>query len=215
MSEPAEDWTQWNLRIGVDVGGTNIDAVLMKGDEVLSWHKSTTGDVAGGVADCIQRTVDNFLANNEQAAGLTFTQVASRVRRVCIGTTHFVNAVVQRRQQHLARVAVIRLCGKSSIALPPFCSFPESLAECMKASPCHFFARGGYEFNQQPSEDIDPEEIRRIARELQDARIHHVVVSCIFSTLDGCGEQETRAAQILREELPNGSVTLSHEVSVC
>ena len=34
------------------------------------------------------------------------------------GTTHFLNAVVQKRD--LVRVTVVRLCGPCSSALPPF-----------------------------------------------------------------------------------------------
>ena len=34
------------MRIGIDVGGTNTDAVLMNGIEVLGWRKTpTTPDV--------------------------------------------------------------------------------------------------------------------------------------------------------------------------
>ena len=38
------------MRIGIDVGGTNTDAVLMDGTEVKSWHKApTTPDVSSGI----------------------------------------------------------------------------------------------------------------------------------------------------------------------
>ncbi len=47
------------------------------------------------------------------------------VCRVHIGTTHFVNAVIQRK--HLVKVAVIRLCGKATTALPPLPDIPEDL----------------------------------------------------------------------------------------
>ena len=38
------------MRIGIDVGGTNTDAVLMNGLEVLGWRKTpTTPDVGSGI----------------------------------------------------------------------------------------------------------------------------------------------------------------------
>jgi len=38
------------MRIGIDVGGTNTDAVLMDGVSVLAWHKApTTPDVTSGI----------------------------------------------------------------------------------------------------------------------------------------------------------------------
>ncbi|MDT7703849.1 MAG: hypothetical protein QOJ30_6174, partial [Pseudonocardiales bacterium] len=40
------------MRIGIDVGGTNTDAVLMDGDRVLAEVKSpTSADVTTGILD--------------------------------------------------------------------------------------------------------------------------------------------------------------------
>ena len=47
-----------------------------------------------------------------------------------LGTTHFVNACVQRRG--LAPVCAIRLCGPATQALPPFCDMPEALCDDVK-----------------------------------------------------------------------------------
>lgn len=42
-------------RIGVDVGGTNTDAVIMQGDKILSGIKSpTTEDVMTGVVNAVE-----------------------------------------------------------------------------------------------------------------------------------------------------------------
>ena len=42
-----------DLRIGIDVGGTNTDAVVLdRDDSVLAWAKApTTADVTGGIRD--------------------------------------------------------------------------------------------------------------------------------------------------------------------
>mgnify|MGYP001058567151 FL=1 len=46
------------FRIGVDVGGTNTDAVVMQGDKILSGVKSpTTEDVMSGVVDAVERAL--------------------------------------------------------------------------------------------------------------------------------------------------------------
>ena len=47
------------------------------------------------------------------------------VKRVHIGTTHLLNAVVQRTG--LRQVAVLRLCGPATVTLPPFVDFPPDL----------------------------------------------------------------------------------------
>jgi len=43
------------MRIGIDVGGTNTDAVLLEKGNVLAWKKmSTTADVRSGIIDVIR-----------------------------------------------------------------------------------------------------------------------------------------------------------------
>ena len=49
-----------SVLIGVDVGGTNTDAVVMGHEQVLGWHKAqTTDDVMSGVL----RAIDGALLN--------------------------------------------------------------------------------------------------------------------------------------------------------
>jgi len=46
------------LTIGVDVGGTNTDAVMLHNDAVLAWHKTpTTPDIQSGVEGAIEEVV--------------------------------------------------------------------------------------------------------------------------------------------------------------
>ena len=42
-----------------------------------------------------------------------------------IGTTHFLNAVVEGR--HLEKTGVLRLCGAATRALPPMIDWPDDL----------------------------------------------------------------------------------------
>ena len=51
-------------RIGVDVGGTNTDAVIMQGDQILAGVKSpTTEDVMKGVVDAVEGALKEAGAN--------------------------------------------------------------------------------------------------------------------------------------------------------
>ena len=84
------------IRIGIDVGGTNTDAVVMDGAKVLAGVKAaTTGDVMSGVVAALKAVLE--AAKLEPGA----------IDVVMIGTTHFTNAVVQRRD--LAQTAAVRL----------------------------------------------------------------------------------------------------------
>ena len=47
------------LRIGVDVGGTNTDAVLMDGRELLAFHKApTSANISGGIQAAIRALLE-------------------------------------------------------------------------------------------------------------------------------------------------------------
>ena len=80
-------------RIGIDVGGTNTDAVLLENGAVGAAVKTpTTADVTTGIT----RALADLVAQAPAARG---------AQAAMIGTTHFTNAVVQRRD--LGRVAAV------------------------------------------------------------------------------------------------------------
>ncbi|MCG8360319.1 MAG: hydantoinase/oxoprolinase family protein, partial [Kiloniellales bacterium] len=83
-------------RIGIDVGGTNTDAVLVTEAGVLQAIKTpTTEDVTTGVLEALKQ----LIAKSGNGLG--------RVDAVMLGTTHFTNAVVQRRD--LIKTAAVRI----------------------------------------------------------------------------------------------------------
>lgn len=95
------------FRIGCDVGGTNTDAAILDVTRlqdpsrgVLATCKTpTTADVTSG----IELAIENVL----KQSGID----RHKVSNVAIGTTHFVNAVVEGDARYLSRVACVRLCG--------------------------------------------------------------------------------------------------------
>ena len=92
-----------SLRIGIDVGGTNTDAVVLDGRTVVASTKSpTTEDVTIG----IRAALTEVLADVDPAD----------IDSVFIGTTHFINAIAQARG--LERVALIRLATPPQSLLP-------------------------------------------------------------------------------------------------
>jgi len=94
-------------RVGVDVGGTNTDAAIL---DVTALNT----DSRGVLATCKTLTTLNVTAGIQTAIGSVLTKSGvdrRKVLNVAIGTTHFVNAVVESDARRLSRVAVIRLCG--------------------------------------------------------------------------------------------------------
>jgi N-methylhydantoinase A/oxoprolinase/acetone carboxylase beta subunit len=188
------------IRVGIDVGGTNTDAVLVTGrhDEdvrVLAAVKTpTTGDVTTGVVTAIGELLAD--APEEFTPG--------QISAVMIGTTHFTNAVVQARD--LTPTAVLRLGLPATAALPPLTGWPARLRKAVgdRAYLCH----GGYEYDGTELSPVDPDELRRIAGEIAAAGVRSVALSSVFAPVNGAMEEE--AAAILRAEVPGLRVSRSH-----
>jgi N-methylhydantoinase A/oxoprolinase/acetone carboxylase beta subunit len=186
-------------RIGLDVGGTNTDAVLLEDTAgalpsvVASVKTPTTADVTTGITRALAALV----------AQAPHTRHATAVM---IGTTHFTNAVVQRRD--LDRIAAVRIGLPSGASLPPFVDWPADLARIVRGEVV--MLEGGHEFDGRPLVPFDTRGMRDAARRLRDAGLRSVAVASVFSPLNaGCEEE---AATILREECPDVTVTLSHRL---
>jgi N-methylhydantoinase A/oxoprolinase/acetone carboxylase beta subunit len=182
-------------RIGIDVGGTNTDAVLIGEAGVVAAVKTpTTEDVTTG----IRTALADLLARLGGDAG--------RVDAVMVGTTHFTNAVVQRKD--LEPVAALRIGLPSGRSLPPFVDWPEDLA----AIACGgvFMVAGGHEVDGRPLVPFDEAATREAASRMRDQGIASVAVSAVFSPLTP--ECEERAREILAEVIPGSTVTLSHHL---
>lgn len=190
------------LCIGVDVGGTNTDAVILRKNEVLSSAKvPTTADVTSGITGAISSALRELPEEFQPSP----TQYVTRVN---IGTTHFVNAIVQRKG--LTKVAVLRLCGPATMAIPPLCDFPTDLRKAIGSM--HFFLNGGYQYDCSCITNVDEDEVKRVAKEVHTTGIHNIVIVGVFSPASN--KQEVQVAEIIRSAYPAMSMTLSHEVGL-
>ncbi|GLJ92936.1 hydantoinase/oxoprolinase N-terminal domain-containing protein [Streptomyces poonensis] len=183
------------LRLGIDVGGTNTDAVLIDGDRVLGAAKAaTTADVSGGIVTAI--------GDLRQATGFD----PATVTAVMIGTTHFTNALVE--GERLARTAAIRFGLPATRALPPLVDWPERLVSAIDGHG--YLCRGGHEYDGSPIAAFDETEFRTVLDRAVEAGATSFALSSVFSPVNA--EFETRAAQIIAERLPGAPVSLSHEI---
>src|SRR5882757_10909307 len=143
------------MRIGIDVGGTNTDAVLMdsgpRADSVLATVKAaTTADVTSGIVAAL----DGLQAQHAfDPAG---------IRAVMIGTTHFINALVEARR--LAPTAAVRLGLPATASLPPMVDWPARLVEAVSGRS--YLCHGGHEFDGRHIADIDDAELVRTAADI-------------------------------------------------
>lgn len=183
------------LRIGVDVGGTNTDAAVMDGVRLVATCKRpTSSDVESGILSAIRDALD--------AAGARTQDIAA----VMIGTTHFTNALVQRRD--LDRVGVLRIALPAGAAAAPLIDWPPDLLDCVGRDAA--MIRGGYQYDGRVNAPLDETAVAEAARAFRRRGVNAVAVSALFAPVNDAMEQ--RAAEIVRNEHPDAHVTLSSRI---
>lgn len=183
------------MRIGVDVGGTNTDAVLMDGTRVVAKCKTpTTSDIRTGIVAAVRTVL---------AASATSV---SAIRCVMIGTTQFTNAFVERKE--LLKTGVIRIGLPAAQGIPPLVDWPQDLLA--EIGNHGHQVRGGYQFDGRVNVPLDEQAVAGAARHLSKQGIRTVAISSVFSPINGA--MERRGAEIVRNEMGDVSLTLSHEI---
>jgi N-methylhydantoinase A/oxoprolinase/acetone carboxylase beta subunit len=183
------------MKIGVDVGGTNTDAVVLGSKGVVSWKKTpTTEDVYSGIVSAITEAIET--------GGID----RSDIDCVMIGTTQFTNAVIERRA--LLPVGIIRLALPAASAIPPLSDWPDDLVQ--KVGGNIHEVHGGYEFDGAEIAPLDEKAVAFAARSMLKTGIRTAAITSIFSPING--KMEHRAAEIVQNEVPDIAVSLSGEL---
>lgn len=183
-----------DLRIGIDVGGTNTDAVVLGPDDgLLAWTKQpTTTDVTGGI---------------DAALGEVLRQLGpdrTRVGHVMLGTTHATNAVIEQRD--LDRVGVLRIGAPATTAIPPLAGWPAALRAvvCEAAT----IVGGGRLADGYPIAPLDLDAVRRFLGSVA-GRVEAIAVTGVFSP--SFPDDEFAVAETIAAEL-GCRVSMSHEL---
>lgn len=183
------------LRLGIDVGGTNTDAVLMRGRDVVASNKSfTTRDIGSGVIQSVTRLLEN--ANRD----------AGEIGRVMIGTTQFVNAFVERKD--LNPVAAIRIGAPCGDGVPPLVGFPEDLLGRIGRNI--FWLEGGADYAGNAHGRVDEQAVLAIAAAIREREIPAAALTATFSPLRP--DLEDEVAALLVRGAPGLHVTCSARV---
>jgi N-methylhydantoinase A/oxoprolinase/acetone carboxylase beta subunit len=181
------------VHIGIDVGGTHTDAVAVEGRRVLADVKTpTSADVTSGILRALRE--------------LTGDVAGGAVSAVMIGTTHFTNAVVERRR--LVPTACVRLAAPATAALPPMVDWPDDLRAALGGH--RYLARGGHEVDGRTIAPLDHAELRRIAADIRAKGLRSIAISSVFSPVNS--EFELEAAELFAAEVPGVALSLSHEI---
>lgn len=183
-------------RIGIDVGGTNTDAVILDCQDrvIAKVKKPTTPDVGSGIRSAMQAVL--------QASGLDVTSIT----QVMFGTTHCTNAIATR--QGLVKVGVVRLGAPATTAIPPLFTWPADLRDSVLIRSV--VLRGGHEFTGDEISALDEAGLRSTARAMK-SKVQAIAITGVFSPVNP--EHEARARAILQDELGSEiSITISSEI---
>jgi N-methylhydantoinase A/oxoprolinase/acetone carboxylase beta subunit len=184
------------MRLGIDVGGTNTDAVVLDEDDRLLAKGKTpdTDDVITGIERVVSQVVRN--------AGVE----PGEITHAMLGTTQVTNAIIERRG--LARVGIIRLGAPATKAIRPLAAWPEDLRAGVEG-PAEILP-GGVEYDGRPISAFDEATVRRAVRNMKED-VEAFAVASVFSPVRD--EDERRAAEIIIEETGEGTaVSISSEI---
>ncbi len=186
-----------SFRLGIDVGGTNTDAVILDAqDRVMAKAKRPTSeDVSTGIRQAVEAVLNESRID------------PARIIHAMLGTTHCTNAIVERKR--LARVGVIRLSAPSGLAVPPFLEWPEDIL--VPLGRHYRIVKGGYEYNGKLLAEPEEQEIEQALLSLKKEEIQALAVSCAFSPVNHEQEHLARdkAASVFGGDFP---VSLSCEI---
>ncbi|NNU83798.1 hydantoinase/oxoprolinase family protein [Geobacillus sp. BMUD] len=184
-------------RLGIDVGETNTDAVLLDSYSriVQTVKKPTSPDIGSGLYTVLEEIIERNQTDPKDIAA------------VMIGTTYCLQAL--KKKENLSGVCVIRI-GNGKNAVPPLFEGNNSLRRCVMSD--YLEIDGGHEVTGRPLGVMDYSQIERFFFHwLGKEPIEAVVITGTFSPMNP--EHETMAASHVRSivgaDIP---ITLSHEI---
>ncbi|XP_047130677.1 uncharacterized protein LOC100205321 [Hydra vulgaris] len=242
--EKLKDLLKIHYVIGIDVGGTNTDLVILKMPEVKIMSKCkvpTTADIKSGLKNGIITALKKDVQEKTQKEFGKFKEIQiEMISSILIGTTAFVNSVIQ-RSENLKKVQVIRISGPSTTSLYPFIDFPNDLRERIegdfqftkeecknlkltepsnKNDKCIYLS-GGFNHNGSfESTKFDVDQVKKVMFELvkhyrnNKISVLNIAVTGVFASVNK--EQELKvqriASKIFNKEKIRFTISLSHKL---
>ena len=184
------------VRVGIDVGSTHTDSVAVdeKGNVLAAVKARTTPDVTTGIIESLKKLLGTKAFAVDEVAAVMF------------GTTHVLNAIIQRRG--LGKVGVIRIGAPATTAIDPMLDWPADLRDAV--GNLKVVVRGGHEYTGEEIAPLDEDGVKRAARAFAKAGVDAVAITGVFSIVNP--DHELRAREVVAEEIPNVPIVLSHEI---
>ena len=169
-------------KLGIDVGGTNTDAVLI--DENLNVVADikcpTTGDIYDGILAALRTVLAQSGVDRRQ------------IKQAMLGTTQCTNAIVERK--NLAPIGILRIGAPATLGIPPMVDWAEDISRIAVGSAV---IGGGFEYDGKQLAPFDAEAAKKFFLEMKEKGVKSIAISCVFSTVRN--DHELRAAELCKE----------------
>lgn len=183
-------------KLGIDVGGTNTDAVLI--DEnlhvVTSIKQHTTANIYDGILNAVRAVLQQSGVDRKD------------IRQAMLGTTQCTNAIVERK--NLAPIGILRIGAPASRGIPLMVDWAEDLKKIAVKTA---IVGGGFEYDGRELAPFDVAAATEFFEDLKKENVKSVAISCVFSTVRN--DHELAAAKLCREVMGEDvHVSISSEI---
>ncbi len=178
--------------IGIDIGGTNTDLVLVDEDKkiIRAVKEPTTASIEEGVTAGILKLLPDDGCN---------------ITSVRIGTTHATNAIVQ--EKGLLRVGVLRIAGQNP-DIAPGATWPVELRKKVIVG-CETIA-GGYECTGVPITPFCPQHALSAIAKLKDMGAQALSIIGVFAPMKA--DQERMVQEICQDLFYDLPLSISSDI---
>ncbi|MFC2031281.1 hydantoinase/oxoprolinase family protein [Chloroflexota bacterium] len=196
-----------SYRVGIDIGGTFTDAVVISDAGEMSIFKapSTPADSSIGLFDCLRKAASSY--------GLELGQFLGRLELLVHGTTVATNTMLQYSG---ARTGLITTMGFRD-ALEMRRAHRENIWDLSLAHPQQIIPRylrlavtERINYAGEIVVPLDEEETRQVVHRLKDEGVQAIAVCTLFAFLNPTHERRIR--EIIHEEFPGCFVSISSEI---
>ena len=183
-------------KLGIDVGGTNTDAVLVDENRrvVADIKYPTSADIYDGILGAMRKVLE--------VSGVD----PAEIHQAMLGTTQCTNAIVERK--NLAPIGILRIGAPATTGIRPMVDWAEDIRKVAVGSTV---IRGGFEYDGKELAFLDTEAARAFFLEMKEKGVQSIAISCVFSTVRN--DHELEAARICREVMGEEvHVSISSEI---
>ncbi|GMG13172.1 unnamed protein product [Aspergillus oryzae] len=159
----------------------------------------TSPDVTTGIQEAI-----NTVLRDSQVA-------PDNVASVTIGTTAFLNSVLEQDPRRLSKVAIIRLSKSFLRDVKPFSEWPAGLASLINGYVGYI--DGGLHIDGSQEAPVVESQVVRECENIKALGLTTVVVAGVYSPIDEVFRQEETVREIITREIPGVDVVCSKEIA--